>query len=74
MRDIHSARTTHLNFVFIRADAKAFRADKRFPRFCARVGLVDYWRTSGQWPDCSDEVPYDFKAECEKAAREGTSQ
>ena len=49
---------------------RAFRADPRFARFCRHVGLVDYWITSGQWPDCAAEVPYDFKAECEKAARE----
>jgi hypothetical protein len=21
----------------------------------------------GKWPDCADEVPYDFQAECAKA-------
>jgi hypothetical protein len=44
--------------------------DIRFPKLCAHAGLVDYWRESGHWPDCADEVPYDFKVECEKAARE----
>jgi adenylate cyclase len=50
------------------------RQDLRFPRLCAAVGLVDYWRESGLWPDCVDEVAtyYDFKAECEKAAREAS--
>jgi hypothetical protein len=43
------------------------RNDPRFVSLCARLGLVDFWLTSGQWPDCVDEVPYDFKAECEKA-------
>jgi hypothetical protein len=51
-------------------NSKAFRADPRFARFCRHVGLVDYWITSGRWPDCASEVPYDFKAECEKAAQE----
>ena len=46
------------------------RQDIRFPRLCARMNLVDYWRTSGHWPDCASDVPYDFKAECEKAAAE----
>ena len=50
--------------------SELLRADKRFPTLCARLGLVDYWMTSGHWPDCATEVPYDFKAECEKAARE----
>jgi TolB-like protein len=48
------------------------RQDLRFPRLCAAFGLVDYWRESGQWPDCVAEVAnyYDFRAECEKAAME----
>jgi hypothetical protein len=67
-RTHYFARSSTLIFVFNLVDGAAFRADRRFPTFCARVGLVDYWRTSGHWPDCADEVPYDFKAECEKAA------
>jgi len=43
------------------------RNDPRFLRVCARLGLVEYWLATGKWPDCVDEVPYDFKAECEKA-------
>ncbi|WP_293364175.1 winged helix-turn-helix domain-containing protein [Phenylobacterium sp.] len=41
-------------------------ADKRFVRICARLGLVDYWTSSGRWPDCADDsgLPYDFRAEC----------
>jgi adenylate cyclase len=62
-------RAATLFVVFI-SDGAALRADKRFARFCARVGLVDYWRTSGHWPDCAEQVSYDFKAECEKAAHE----
>ncbi|MDH3432136.1 MAG: hypothetical protein OEQ14_19235 [Gammaproteobacteria bacterium] len=42
------------------------RNDPRFPRLCARLGLVEYWMTTGKWPDCADDVPYDFKAGCEK--------
>ncbi|MFM9862509.1 MAG: hypothetical protein ACKVRO_02780 [Micropepsaceae bacterium] len=50
--------------------AAALRRDPRFATFCARVGLVDYWCTSQNWPDCVDEVKglYDFRAACEKAA------
>jgi len=40
------------------------RNDLRFPRLCARLGLVEYWMSSGRWPDCADAVPYDFRAEC----------
>ena len=44
----------------------AFRADPRFVKLCARLGLVEYWLARQKWPDCVDEVPYDFRAECEK--------
>jgi len=44
------------------------RADPRFVRLCARLGLVHYWTTTKNWPDCVDEVPYDFKDECMKFA------
>jgi len=43
------------------------RNDPRFVPLCARLGLVEFWLATGRWPDCVDEVPYDFKAECEKA-------
>ena len=42
--------------------------DPRFPRFCAKLGLGEYWVTSGRWPDCAEAVAadYDFKAECRR--------
>ncbi|HEY5622926.1 MAG TPA: hypothetical protein VIV14_04120, partial [Gammaproteobacteria bacterium] len=43
------------------------RNDLRFVNLCARLGLVEFWLATGKWPDCADEVPYDFRAECEKA-------
>jgi TolB-like protein len=43
------------------------RNDPRFVPLCARLGLVEFWLATGKWPDCVDEVPYDFKAACEKA-------
>jgi hypothetical protein len=43
------------------------RNDPRFVQLCARLGLVDFWLATGKWPDCVDEVPYDFKAACEGA-------
>ena len=45
-------------------EMKAFRADPRFMPFAARLGLVDYWRNTGHWPDfCSEpDLPYDCKA------------
>jgi TolB-like protein len=37
--------------------------DRRFPRLCAKLGLADYWIQTDKWPDCAEEVPYDFRAE-----------
>ncbi|MEO7564951.1 MAG: toll/interleukin-1 receptor domain-containing protein [Sphingomicrobium sp.] len=44
------------------------RNDPRFIRLSNRIGLTDYWRQSGKWPDfCSDPaLPYDCKAEAAK--------
>ena len=42
------------------------RADPRFVKLCARLGLVEYWLETQAWPDCAEVVPYDFRAECEK--------
>lgn len=42
------------------------RADPRFVKVCARLGLVEHWLDSRQWPDCADDVPYDLPAECER--------
>jgi len=44
------------------------RQNPRFVRLCARLGLVEFWLVTDIWPDCVDEVPYDFKAECRKAS------
>ena len=35
--------------------------------YAVRLGLVDFWMTTGKWPDCADEVPYDFRAESGRA-------
>jgi hypothetical protein len=43
------------------------RNDPRFVKLCARLGLVEFWLATQKWPDCATEVPYNFKAECEKA-------
>jgi adenylate cyclase len=41
----------------------------RFPSLAARLGLAQYWTTTGKWPDCAAEVDYDFKAACAEALR-----
>jgi len=48
--------------------------DPRFVRLCAKLGLVSYWLETDQWPDCADEVPYDFRAEARKVAAEGLAR
>ena len=50
--------------LLFQANMPELRNDPRFPRLCARLGLVAFWQASGQWPDCADEVPYDFRREC----------
>jgi TolB-like protein len=42
----------------------SLRADPRFVTMCGRLGLVDYWLSTGVWPDCVDETPYDFRSAC----------
>jgi len=51
---------------FFRPTLATFRKDPRFMQIAARIGLVDYWRESGKWPDFCFEpyLPYD----CEKEA------
>jgi TolB-like protein len=58
-----NAYRTHLLFP---AAYTKLRADPRFVKLCARLGLVEYWLATQMWPDCAQTVPYDFKAECEK--------
>jgi TolB-like protein/class 3 adenylate cyclase len=52
--------------LLFQAGMPELRNDPRFPRLCARLGLVEFWMATGRWPDCADEVPYDFKVECAK--------
>jgi TolB-like protein len=53
--------------LLFQAGMPELRNDLRFPRLCARLGLVEFWLATGKWPDCADEVPYDFKLECHEA-------
>jgi len=53
--------------LLFQANMPELRNDPRFIRLCARLGLVEYWTATDKWPDCVDEVPYDFRAECQKA-------
>jgi TolB-like protein/tetratricopeptide (TPR) repeat protein len=53
--------------LLFQAGMPELRNDPRFARLCARLGLVEYWTATSQWPDCTDEVAYDFKAACAEA-------
>ena len=59
-----------LQDVWFRPSLAGFRRDPRFMRVMKRIGLVEYWRKSGKWPDfCADpDLPYDCKAEAAKLA------
>lgn len=48
----------------------ALRRDPRFMTLAARFGLVDYWRSTGHWPDfCSEPgLPYDCRQVAAKVA------
>jgi hypothetical protein len=45
------------------------RNDPRSVPLCARLALVEFWLATGKWPDCVDDVPYDFKARVRESAR-----
>jgi tetratricopeptide (TPR) repeat protein len=55
-------------YVLFRPWLANVRRDPRFMGVAKRVGLLDYWRSSGNWPDfCQDpQLPYDCKAEAAK--------
>lgn len=56
--------------VLFRPQFSALHRDRRFMVISERLGLLDYWRTSGKWPDfCAEPaLPYDCKAEAAKLA------
>jgi tetratricopeptide (TPR) repeat protein len=55
--------------VVFRPALRKFRQDPRFMTVAKRLGLVDYWTKSGNWPDfcfVDPDQPYDCKAEASK--------
>ena len=62
-RDVMGTHAYRTLLLFPAAYA-ALRADPRFTGVCARLGLAQYWLETGQWPDCADDVDYDFRGEC----------
>ena len=57
-----------LSYLFFRPGMAGVRRDARFMRIAKRVGLLGYWRSSGQWPDfCSQPgLSYDCATEAAK--------
>jgi len=47
-----------------RPQAAAIRRDPRFIPLAAKLGLIDFWRRSGKWPDFCErpDRPYDCRA------------
>jgi TolB-like protein len=68
------AMTYGPHVIFERYRDGGLPADPRFLRLCGKLGLVSYWMDTGNWPDCADEVPYDFRAEARKVAAEGLAR
>jgi tetratricopeptide (TPR) repeat protein len=54
--------------VLFRPALRNVRRDPRLMAIAKRLGLLDYWRNSGQWPDfCFEaDLPYDCKKEAAK--------
>ena len=57
-----------LGELYFRPELRNFRRQPRFMQVAKRAGLVDYWRSSGKWPDfCFEpDQPYDCKEEAAK--------
>ena len=53
---------------YFRPELQEFRKEPRFLQVMKRAKLLDYWRTSGHWPDfCFEaDMPYDCKKEASK--------
>ena len=54
--------------VLFRPPFRELHYDPRFIAVAQRLGLLDYWRQSGAWPDFCyiPDLPYDCKAEAAK--------
>ena len=61
------SREISIHVLFSR-QAAPLRADARFVTLCDKLGLADYWLSTGRWPDFAEEVAslYDLKAKCER--------
>ena len=57
------AENPYLAFELFLPEMRSVRADPRFMPFAAKIGLVDYWLDTDQWPDyCkNDKEPYTWE-------------
>ncbi len=64
-----SGAATPWETAFLFEPATGLRDDPRMMALAARLGLVDYWRSTGKWPDfCAGPgLPYDCRTEGAKA-------
>lgn len=62
------AKVAEFSYVLFRPGLAEVRRDPRFMAAAKRIGLLNYWRKSGEWPDfCSEPAfPYDCKEEAAK--------
>ena len=72
-RELSPSNVMFIGAIFSRLN-ESLSQDPRFPRLCAKLGLCDYWIETSKWPDCADEVPYDFRVEARKVAAEGLAR
>ncbi len=63
-----AAEIAAVAYVLFRPALAGIRRDPRFMTLTKRIGLVDYWRSTGRWPDfCGNPtLPYDCKFEATK--------
>jgi tetratricopeptide (TPR) repeat protein len=56
------------SYVLFRPELATVRRDPRFMDIAKRIGLLDYWRSTGKWPDfCAEpHLPYACRAEAAK--------
>jgi tetratricopeptide (TPR) repeat protein len=60
-----AAEFAEMGNVWFRPALREFRRDPRFMQILARTPLLNYWRTTGKWPDfCSEpDLPYNCMKE-----------
>ena len=67
-------RVASESYQLFRPGLAGLRRDRRFMQVAHRIGLVDFWRSTGKWPDyCNDpELPYSCKQEGAKLTATNT--